>query len=141
MRNGTRKRSRLNADIEPIHVSELLNGAGMTGFLSVLAPPSSAPHLKELAEEPAARQSQAAGTEADRWVGAVPSELALRLSVQTDLLVRQLASQQETLLGIAEVARRLTGGAERLQRQTAVVKRRVVRERLRRYFEERSWRR
>jgi Protein of unknown function (DUF2934) len=101
MRNHTGKRSRPRADIEPIRVSELLTGAGMTGFLSVLEPPAAVPHLKEFA-------LQAAGF----W----SPQLAQWLSVRSEALLRQLGGQQEALAAIAEVARRTNGGAERLRR-------------------------
>jgi hypothetical protein len=42
---------RLRIPIEPIHVDELLAGAGMSGFLAVLDTPVSIPHLQELIHE------------------------------------------------------------------------------------------
>jgi len=119
MPNRTRKRSR--PDIAPIHVAELLAGPGMRGFLSVLDPPPAVPHLhKPAAEDPSERFS-------------------LWLSAQAELLARQLTRQQEGLLAIAEVASRLSGGAQQLHRQAVAVRRRVVRERLRRYFQQRRF--
>ena len=44
-----RKRSRrLRTPIKPIHVEELLAGAGMSGFLGILDTPVLTPHLQEL---------------------------------------------------------------------------------------------
>ena len=103
MRSRTGKRSRPKADIEPIRVSELLTGAGMTGFLSVLEPPAAVPHLRELALETPAFTS----TELVQW-----------LSARSEALLRQLGGQQEALTAIAEVARRTNGGAEKLSRLT-----------------------
>jgi hypothetical protein len=37
--------------IEPIHVEELLAGAGMSGFLGILDPPASTTHLEKLVGE------------------------------------------------------------------------------------------
>jgi hypothetical protein len=42
---------RLRIPIEPIHVEELLAGAGMNGFLGILNPPVSAAHLEKLVRE------------------------------------------------------------------------------------------
>lgn len=43
------KRRRPKTPIEPIHVEELVGGAGMSGFLGVLGPPVRAAHLQQLA--------------------------------------------------------------------------------------------
>jgi len=126
MPNRTRKRSR--PEIAPIHVGELLAGPGMRGFLSVLDPPPAVPHLQKPAAEPSLPGLADPGERFSLW-----------LSAQAELLVRQLTRQQEGLLAITEVASRLSGGAQKLHRQTAAVRRRVVRERLRRYFQERRW--
>jgi hypothetical protein len=101
MRRNTGKRSRPRAEIEPIRVSELLTGAGMRGFLSVLEPPAAVPHLREFALQK---------------TGFSSPELAQWLSVRSEALLRQLGGQQESLAAIAEVARRTNGGAERLSR-------------------------
>jgi hypothetical protein len=42
---------RLRKPIEPIHVEELLAGAGMSGFLGVLAPRVPPTHLEKLVRE------------------------------------------------------------------------------------------
>jgi hypothetical protein len=42
---------RLRRPIEPIHVEELLAGAGMSGFLGILDPPASTTHLEKLVGE------------------------------------------------------------------------------------------
>ena len=105
MRRHTAKRSRPKADIEPIRVSELLNGAGMRGFLSVLEPPVAVPHLREFAVPVSAYHSP---------------ELVEWLSARSEALLRQLGGQQEALAAIAEVARRTNGGAERLSRLAQV---------------------
>jgi hypothetical protein len=113
MRSYTGKRSRPRADIEPIRVSELLTGAGMTGFLSVLDPPAAVPHLKELALPVRAYSSP---------------ELAQWFSARSEALLRQLGGQQETLAAIAKVARRTNGGAERLSRLAEVIRLKTVRQ-------------
>jgi DUF2934 family protein len=108
MRSHTGKRSRPKAGIEPIRVSELLTGAGMTGFLSVLDPPAAVPHLREFALPAPAFSSP---------------ELAQWFSARAEALLRQLGGQQEALAAIAEVARRTNGGAEKLSRLAEVWKR------------------
>jgi len=129
MPNNTRKRFRPDGKIAPIHVPELLAGPGMRGFLSVLKPPPAVPHL-EARVEPIVPAASA---------GRPDEQISFWLGAQAELLARQLTRQQEALLAIAEVASRLNGGAQKLHRQAAAVKRRVVRERLRRYFQERRW--
>ena len=48
----SRKRPRRSkTPIEPIHVEELLAGAGMNGFLGILDTPAPTPHLQELIGE------------------------------------------------------------------------------------------
>jgi hypothetical protein len=42
---------RLRKPIEPIHVEELLAGAGMSGFLGILAPHVPSTHLEKLVRE------------------------------------------------------------------------------------------
>ena len=126
MPNRTRKRSR--PDIAPIHIGELLAGPGMRGFLRVLEPPPAVPHLETAGAEPSPENPTDPGERFSFW-----------LTAQAELLTRQLTRQQEGLLAIAEVAGRLSGGAQKLHRQTVAVRRRVVRERLRRYFQERRW--
>jgi len=118
MRNHTVKRSRPKPDIQPIHVSELLGGAGMTGFLSVLRPPVSAPHLRDPADE--AAQTCEAGVELFAW-----------FSRRTNQLFAQLRSQQDALAAIGVAARHVNGGAQRLCRQTESVARHMSRRRLR----------
>src|SRR2546428_12270123 len=49
--NSPRLPRRRKAKIEPIHVEELLGGAGMSGFLGVLDAPAPTPHLQELVDE------------------------------------------------------------------------------------------
>jgi len=44
---STRRRSQPRPGLEPIHLDELLGGAGMSGFLAVLEPPPVAPHLSD----------------------------------------------------------------------------------------------
>ena len=112
MRSHTGKRSRPRADIEPIRVSELLKGAGMTGFLSVLDPPVAVPHLKEFALQVRAFSIP----ELTQWV-----------SARSEALLRQLGGQQETLAAIAEVARRTNGAAERLSRLAEVIRSKTIR--------------
>jgi hypothetical protein len=111
MRRHTAKRSRPKADIEPIRVSELLNGAGMRGFLSVLEPPVAVPHLREFAIDVPAFASP---------------QLVQWLSTRSEALLRQLGGQQEALTAIAEVARRTNGGAERLSRLAQVIRSKTI---------------
>jgi hypothetical protein len=112
MRRNTGKRSRPRAEIEPIRVSELLTGAGMRGFLSVLEPPAAVPHLREFALQK---------------TGFSSPELAQWLSVRSEALLRQLGGQQEALAAIAEVARRTNGGAEKLSRLAEVIRSKTIR--------------
>lgn len=112
MRSHTAKRSRPKADIEPIRVSELLKGAGMTGFLAVLEPPVAVPHLREFALELPAFSSP---------------QLVQWLSARSEALLQQLGGQQEALAAITEVARRTNGGAERLSRLTEVMRSKMIR--------------
>jgi hypothetical protein len=128
MPNHTRKRLRPDGKITPIHVAELLAGPGMRGFLSVLEPPPAVPHLQEAAGAGSSEEHTDPGERFSFW-----------LAAQAEVLARQLTRQQDALLAIAEVACRLNGGAHKLHRQAVAVKRRVVRERLRRYFQERRW--
>ena len=104
MRKPSRTPSRPKADIEPIHLHELLNGAGMTGFLSVLAPPVHAPHL---------RQSGVAG-DAEPFAWAYS---------RVDAILAQARRQDEVLSAITEIARRINRGAARLRESCEVVRR------------------
>lgn len=45
------RRQKSKFELEHIHLDELLNAAGMSGYLGVLDPPASAPHLEQLAKE------------------------------------------------------------------------------------------
>ena len=137
MPNNTRKRSRPDGKIAPIHVAELLAGPGMRGFLSVLDPPPAVPHL----EVPVELEAPADPVVPPPLAGRPDEQFSFWLTTQAELLARQLTRQQEALLAIAEVAGRLNGGAQKLHRQAVAVKRRVVRERLRRYFQQRRWKR
>jgi hypothetical protein len=101
----------------------------MRGFLSVLEPPPSVPHLQEAAATLSPAGPLDPGERFSFW-----------LAAQAEVLARQLTRQQDALRAITEVAGRLNGGAQKLHRQAVAVKRRVVRERLRRYFQERKWR-
>ncbi len=114
MRNSTRKRSPPKPGIAPIHVAELLNGAGMTGFLSVLDPPVRAPHLREYGS--GSRVAEPGQGLLD-W-----------FSEQAGSLFGQLRRQQEALGGIVEMARRWQGGAERLWCQAETARNLIVRQ-------------
>ena len=105
--------SRPKASIEPIHIDELLKGAGMRGFLSVLDPPVAAPHLQELG-----RGGEVAGT--------APSgiEPLNRLSDRTEAWLHQLARQEQALRMITEAAFRINSGAAALQRHADLAVRR-----------------
>ena len=110
MRNSIRKRSPPRAEIEPIHIGELLAGAGMTGFLSVLDPPVRALHLQKIAQASKTPAAQS-GPELLHW-----------FSQQAGALFVQLRRQQEALGTIAEVARRWNGDAEKLVRRAEAAK-------------------
>jgi len=97
MRSRPSKRS-----IEPIHIRELLNGAGMRGFLSVLDPPVPAPHLRELGRDQGAREPCA-----EPWSG---------LSARVEALLGRFARQEQALRSVAEMAHRINCGAVVLQR-------------------------
>ena len=99
MRNGTRKRSR--PEIEPIRVKELLAGAGMTGFLSVLQPPVAVPHLGKLAG--VAPPS--------------PAGIAAPTQFRVDVLLRRLDGQQESLSAMHAQANRWRFRVEQLYRR------------------------
>jgi hypothetical protein len=101
MRRSTAKRSRPKPEIQPIRVGELLTGAGMRGFLSVLEPPVAVPHLREFALPSSVYSSP---------------ELMQWLSARAEALLRRLGGQQDALAAIADVARRTNGAAERLSR-------------------------
>jgi hypothetical protein len=47
----SKRQRRLRIPIEPIHVEELLAGAGMSGFLGILDSPVPAAHLEKLVGE------------------------------------------------------------------------------------------
>ena len=114
MRNRTRKRSRLKADIAPIHVHELLSGAGMRGFLSVLGAPAPVPHLRQLGEDGGGalpEPSSAPDARLMRW-----------FTAQAELLHSHLGYQQAALTAIAEVARRVNRGAALLHRKAEAAK-------------------
>jgi len=104
MRKPSRRRSRPKANIEPIHVHELLNGAGMTGFLSVLAPPVHAPHLRQL--------GVASDGEPFAWAYS-----------RLDAILAQARRQDEVLSAITEIARRIHRGAARLRGRAEAVRR------------------
>src|SRR5579864_4812067 len=101
MRKSSRTPSRPKADIEPIHVHELLNGAGMTGFLSVLDPPLHAPHLRP------------AGMDSEPFVWA---------RARANALLAQVRRQDEVLNTITELARRINRGADKLRRRAELVR-------------------
>src|SRR5579871_2001023 len=100
MRSSYRMRSRRRADLEPIHIRELLSGAGMRGFLSVLDPPVPAPHLRELGRDGDSCEPEAAGADPLRG-----------LSALAEALFGRLARQEQALRTISEVAHRINGGA------------------------------
>jgi len=111
MRSHTGKRSRPKAEIEPIRVGELLTGAGMRGFLSVLAPPVAVPHLHQLGARP---------------VKFASPELVAWLSARAQALLERLGGQAESLAAIAEVARRTNGSAERLTHAAERIRSRTI---------------
>ncbi len=106
-------RSRPKTNIEPIHLDELLRGAGMRGFLSVLDPPVPAPHLREL------------GRGGDSGAAGMPgSEPLDRLATRMEALIGKLGRQDHALRTINEMAYRINGGARALQRHAESVRRR-----------------
>lgn len=107
--------------IEPIHIRELLSGAGMRGFLSVLDPPVPAPHLRELGRDQGSYESCA--------------EPLTRLSARAEALLGRFARQEQALRLISEMAHRINGGAVALQRGTDSV---CIRHRARRCPAERG---
>ena len=111
MRSHTGKRSRPKAEIEPIRVGELLKGAGMRGFLSVLEPPVAVPHLRQLG----ARPPMFASPELVEWV-----------SARAQALLERLGGQADSLAAIAEMARRTNGSAERLTRAAERIRSRTI---------------
>lgn len=115
MSNGTRKRSRLSAELAPIHVGELLSGAGMTGFLSVLRIPG---HLSHSSSAQSARISE---KETDRNLaddGA--QELLSWFSAKTAAWLDQAACQRDSLLALEASAGRMNQAVQRIYRRTKV---------------------
>ncbi len=76
-------------------------GAGMSGFLGVLDPPASVPHLEALV-------SRAPDVPADHH------QLSLWLSSRLERISARVGRQHETLLEISKVTGRMNGAAERL---------------------------
>ena len=101
-----RKRSRLSADIDPIHVDELLSAAGMSGFVSVLEPPMPMPHLEVLARPPAD------GPAALPHHGQQLSEALARLAEGVFIRLRD---REEALFRLSEIANRVNASAHRLR--------------------------
>jgi hypothetical protein len=115
MSNGIRKRSRPNADLTPIHVSELLNGAGMTGFLSVLRIPGLTSHAS-------AAQRRVEGAPALRHANGRAQELLAWLSARTATLLEQADCQQDALLALEAAAGRMNRAVQRLHCETEFFK-------------------
>src|SRR5215475_15632628 len=46
-----KKKSRHKVALEPISMDEILAGAGMSGFVSILDPPEEVPHLQALVDD------------------------------------------------------------------------------------------
>jgi len=106
MPNLPRKRSRLSADIDPIHVDELLSAAGMSGFLSVLDPPAPIPHLEALARTPE-----------DGLAAALPrhgEQLSEALARLAEVVLTRLRDREEALFRVSEIANRMNASAHRL---------------------------
>ncbi len=116
-RNTTRKSSRLRVAIEPVRVEELVAAAGMSGFLGVLDPPASVPHLEKLAKGRAFLRPE---TEGNQVLGLDRYELSPQLSLGVEHLRSLLERQQEALLEISNIAFRMNGAATRIDRQTQV---------------------
>jgi hypothetical protein len=99
MASAARKHSPRRAEVEPIHVDELLGAAGMNGFLGVLDPPEAVPHLRVLV-------CRASWNESAQVV-----EIELR-------------RREESLVWFAEAAWRVNAAARKLNRRMqALVKR------------------
>jgi len=80
--------------IEPIHVEELLGGAGMSGFLGVLDRPAPAAHLQILVREPDGRRTTralSATLEMSERVASVVS----KVQALTELIKAKAKSQGE----------------------------------------------
>ena len=98
-----RRRSQPRQEVEPIHLDELLGAAGMSGFLGVLDAPAVAPHM-----------SDAFGDLAVAGMSQQGKQLTVWFANQVESLVGSLGRQQELLYGVTEVARRMSGSAQRL---------------------------
>lgn len=102
-----KKPSRPKAEIEPIHVPELLSAAGMCNFLGVLSPPAPVPHLRKLVDsvDRVAREVlQGRVNDAPRWEGI---QFLTDFSAHAELLLAELARQHETLVAILTRAERM----------------------------------
>ncbi len=106
MPNRSRKRSRPRPEIEPIHLGELLGGAGMRGFLSILEAPF-----------PGSPAKQSAGPLLD-------GGLSRRFSARAEKTVVRFKQQEEALRAVTEIVRRIKRGVITLQAQSEAIWRR-----------------
>ncbi len=111
MRSNSRRRSRPKSEIEPIHLPELLDGAGMKGFLSVLNAP-----LHGIGRVPLAGNSR--GPIPPEWDGG----LTALLSGRTERMFRYLRQQDLVLHAITEIVTRIAAGAARLELQAEAMR-------------------
>ena len=106
-----KKPFRPKSEIKPIHVEELLSAAGMSHFLGVLSSPEPVPHLRRLVEsvDRVAREAlQGPVNDAPLWEGV---ELLSGFTEHAELLVAEMAKQQETLLAILTRAKTMNRSA------------------------------
>ena len=103
MPSRSRKRSRPKAGIEPIHVGELLDGAGMRGFLSVLEAPRHSAPVRRFS-----------GDLAD-------GGLLNRFSARVAKMLVRFDQQDEALRAVTEIARRIKRGVITLQGQSEAI--------------------
>ena len=115
MPNDSRKRSRPKAGIQPIHVHELLSGAGMTGFLSVLQPRVAAPHLRQLTESAESGSEEPPAADAGAEAGAAPEfDLPDWISARAAHWSGLMSRQENALAETVELA-------DRIQRRAAAI--------------------
>ena len=97
------RRGPLRPAIEPIHVEELLAGAGMSGFLGILQTPVVVPHASDALAHLTAPALPQQGM-----------QLFFCLASRMESIRGRLGQQQELLHEVVEVARRMSASAERL---------------------------
>jgi hypothetical protein len=104
MPTAARKRSPRRAELEPIHVDELLGAAGMNGCLGVLDPPEPVPHLRVVLRQ-------------------------VRWDESAQAVERELRRREELLARFAEGAWRVNAAARKLNRRVQALLKRARRSR------------